>query len=424
MLTETQAPYFIGFSVLFVHRDERDQMAYQYVESLRSELQEVLDKVPGAILIFTPQTGGSSSEDPIQIELFGNDMEILRKMSREVQAVLSQIPGATDVRDNLGSSRNDVRFTPRREALDFYSISQDELASQMSLFMTDEKVGKFKVTGTDEDLNIFVGMTWPSRNGKSGSPTEWEELAAIDILNSQQVRVPLPSLVDSHVDTAPLAILHKNNKRMVTVMAKTGGRTAEEILTQIRPELDRLQSSWLAGYKYYFAGEAESSQETYGSTNKALGAGVFLVFAILVLLFDSYKQPFIIMLSVPFALIGTFGGFFLAWIPLSFPAMIGIIALIGIVVNDSIVMIETMNIHRNKGLSIPEAAARGGSERLRPIISTTITTIVGLVPLSFSSPMWMPLCNAIIFGLVASTIISLILVPSLFLLLTPTFQEE
>ena len=87
-------------------------------------------------------------------------------------------------------------------------------------------------------------------------------------------------------------------------------------------------------------------------------------------------------------MIGTFGGFFLAWIPFSFPAMIGIISLVGIVVNDAIVMIETMNKHRLRGLSVRQAAARGAADRLRPIVSTTITTVVGLVPLSLSSPMW------------------------------------
>jgi multidrug efflux pump subunit AcrB len=125
------------------------------------------------------------------------------------------------------------------------------------------------------------------------------------------------------------------------------------------------------------------------------------------------------MLSLPFAMIGTFGGFFLAWIPFSFPAMIGIISLVGIVVNDAIVMLDTMNKHRKLGLTVREAAARGAADRLRPIISTTITTVVGLIPLSLSSPMWMPLCNAIIFGLISATLISQLVVPCLYLLMTP-----
>ena len=143
------------------------------------------------------------------------------------------------------------------------------------------------------------------------------------------------------------------------------------------------------------------------------------MFSILALLFDSFKQPFIIMFSVPFAMIGVFGGFFLAWIPMSFSAFIGIIALAGIAVNDAIVLIETMNNHRRDGLPVKEAAARGAGDRLRPILSTTITTAVGLTPLALSDPGWMPLCVAIIFGLTASTLICLFVIPCLYLLLTP-----
>ena len=146
---------------------------------------------------------------------------------------------------------------------------------------------------------------------------------------------------------------------------------------------------------------------------------LFLVFSVLVLQFGSFTQPFIIMLTIPFAFIGTFGGFSLFQIPLSFPAIIGIISLVGIVVNDAIVMVETMNKHRENGMKVRQAAAHGASDRLRPILTTSITTIVGLIPLAISDPVWFPLCMAIIFGLCASTLIALLVIPCLYLQLTP-----
>ena len=201
-------------------------------------------------------------------------------------------------------------------------------------------------------------------------------------------------------------------------MSKTDNRTVNEILSDLEPILKKLKTDWPTGYGYHFGGEAESAAETYSSAGKMFIVAIFLVFALLALQFGSFVQPFIIMLSLPFAMIGTFGGFFLAWIPFSFPAIIGIISLVGIVVNDAIVMIGTMNKHREKGLSVREAAARGAADRLRPIVSTTITTVVGLIPLSLSSPVWMPLCNAIIFGLISATLISQLVIPCLYLLLT------
>ena len=184
------------------------------------------------------------------------------------------------------------------------------------------------------------------------------------------------------------------------------------------PRLDELKSSWPEGYTYRITGEAESKTETYKSVNTVFLIALLMVFGVLAMLFGSFKQPLIIMISVPLALIGTLGGFFLAWIPFSFPALVGAISLVGIVVNDAIVMIQMMNHHLARGMAVADAAARGASDRLRPILSTTITTTVGLVPLALTDPMWMPLCNAIIFGLLMATVIALVVIPCLYLLLT------
>jgi multidrug efflux pump subunit AcrB len=220
------------------------------------------------------------------------------------------------------------------------------------------------------------------------------------------------------MDQGSLAIAHRNGRRAVTVMSQVTGRTADTVLQEFLPMLDEMQQTWPDGYSYQLGGEAEDMEETFGSSGKAMVIAFLLVFGILALLFDSFRQPMIIMFSVPFALIGVFVGFFLAWVPMSFVAFIGIISLVGIAVNDAIVLIETMNIHRRNGLPVKEAAARGAGDRLRPIISTTLTTTVGLTPLALSNPMWMPLCAAIIFGLLASTLICLFVIPCLYLLLT------
>ena len=124
------------------------------------------------------------------------------------------------------------------------------------------------------------------------------------------------------------------------------------------------------------------------------------------------------MSAVPLALIGVLTALIIGNVPVSFPALIGVIALIGIVVNNAIVMVDTINGHLAAGVEPNEAAARGSSDRLRPIIATTITTIVGLVPLALSDSFWMPLCLAVIAGLLASTVISLVVVPALYLVLT------
>ena len=410
---------YVGFSCIFTRLEHRKRMAFQYLDKLREELVSALQPYPGSLLVFTPQTGGSTTEDPIQVQLVGDNMESLREISLQVQTALRKTRGITDIRDNLGPSRSDVKFLPNREALDFYQINQDELAHQIRFAMTEDEICKFPIGGTEDDLEVRLGMAWPSRHGLPGGPTRIEEVVMIRPFKPDGKTVSLFSILSPVVGQSPLSITHQGGRRSVTVLAKTENRTVDEILSDLEPALKKMKVNWPAGYDYHFAGEVEAAAETYSSAGKMFVVAIFLVFALLALQFSSFTQPFIIMLSLPFAMIGTFGGFFLAWIPFSFPAMIGIISLVGIVVNDAIIMIETMNMHRKLGLSVRESAAQGAADRLRPIVSTTITTIVGLIPLSLSNPMWMPLCNAIIFGLISATLISQLVIPCLYLLLTP-----
>ena len=186
----------------------------------------------------------------------------------------------------------------------------------------------------------------------------------------------------------------------------------------LRPQLVALPADWPASVSYRIHGEAESSAETCGATAQALVIAAELIFAVLVLLFGSFRQPLIIMTMAPLSMIGVFAGFVALAIPISFPAMIDVIALLGIIVNVSIVIVLVTTGHLDAGMSLREAAARGAADRMRPIFTTLITTIVGLTPLALSSPSWYLLCMAIILGLGVGTVLALIL-PSLYILLTP-----
>ncbi len=371
-----------------------------------------------AFLVLNGQSNGDGG-DPIEIELMGRDMDKLRLISGEVQLALRKITGAIDVRDDLGALRPDVKLRPRREALNFYGLSDDDLAMQGRYLMTDNDIGNFPIGGGEEDLEIRLSTMWASRDGGIGGPTRRDELLSIPIFTNNGETIPASQVLEAEFGNAPLSITHKDGQRTVTVLAKNQGRTVGEIVADLEPKLTEMKGQWGQGYDYKFAGELETQGETFASAGQMAIVALFLIFAVLVIQFSSFTQPFIIMLAIPFALIGTFLGFFILQIPISFPAVIGIIALTGIVVNDAIVMIETMNSHREKGLSVKDAAARGAADRLRPILTTSITTIVGVIPLALSDPTWFSLASAIGFGLVASTLIALLVIPCLYLLLTP-----
>lgn len=422
-LQPNEGSYLLGFSGVFVPKAEREQLSFEYLDDLRSELKTAINQYPGTSLVLNAQQAGQSG-DPIQVEITGSNLSELRQISQEVQMALSQIPGATDVRDNLGDLQPDLRLIPKREELSFYNLSEEQLTTQAQYYTRAIDVGDFAVGGDEEDLEIRLSTAWSSREGRVGGPTRRDELLAVRFFtdNPNEEVIAASAVVDVIQGQAPLSVVRRGGQRTVTVLAKNEDRTVGEILADLEPQLQAMQQSWSQGYDYSFGGETEDQAETFGSAGQALALAIFLVFAVLVLQLGSFRQPFIILLAIPFALIGTVGGFFLFGIAFSFSAFIGVIALVGIVVNDAIVMVDTMNGYQQEGMRVRQAAAKGVADRLRPVLTTSITTIIGLIPLALSDPTWMPLCSAIIFGLMAATLIALIVIPCLYLLLTPKTQ--
>ena len=410
--------HLVGFSAVFVPKDDRNRLLYQYVPELRHGIEATMLACPGGELYLAPDLGGASAEDPIQLEVIGDDMGTLRTLAQEVAGVLKATTGTSDVRDNYGVPKLDLRATPNRQALAFHGLTESEVAAQLRVMMTSDEVGKFVRGGVQEDLPILMGYAWPSRNGEAGGPTRLDELYLLNVINDQGRGVPLQSIVDFRLEEAALSVLHRDAERTITVMAQTDSRTAGEVLADALPLLDEMQASWPDGYRIGIGGEAEASDEVFGSAREMLFLALFLVFAVLVLQFDSFAQPFIIMSAIPLALTGVFFAFFISGQPFSFMAMVGVIALVGIVVNDTIIMIDTMNKHRRGGLGVREAASRGAADRLRPIVTTSVTTIVGLIPLAISQEMWLPLSITVIGGLIVVTLLALFIVPCLYLIAT------
>ncbi len=424
-LLDSEAAYLVGVSALFLAKDQRERPAYDYLDDIRSGLADALANEPGVVVRLTPDLGGATGADPVQIEVVGDDVRVLRDISLAIHARLAALPGVTDIRDTLGPFRTEARFVANAEALNFHSLDETDLLEQVRIAMTADKIGVFQMPGAQPDLDIRLGTDFQSRDGAVGGPLEIHELETFAIITEIGDRVPLMSLVDVSLEPIPTAFIHSDGRRTVTVKARLSGETtALQVAGALRPHLEAMADSWPEGVSYRFRGEVESAAETYSSAGLAFVTALLLVFAVLALLFGSFAQPFIIMAMAPLALTGVGAGFYVLRIPISFPAMIGVIALIGIVVNDAIVMVEVINRRLRDGMSIVEAAAHGASDRLRPILTTSITTIAGLTPLALSSPSWYPLCMAVILGLTVATVFALVIIPCLYVLLTPASRVK
>ncbi len=415
-LTPSRDSFLVGFSATFRPRRQRRHLSFTYLPGLRAELEKVLARVnPSGVLTFTYAGTGPTSEDPVQIVLSGRSLHRLRAYAEKLKTWLAGVPGAVEVRDNLGRPRLDLVLRPRRQDLAFHGLSAQDLGRQLYQALEGVEVGSLPGQPGENRVKIRVSYYWPGRGAAPGGPTSLSELQTLAIQTPAGASVPLLALVDLELGEVPLAITHEAARRTVVVSCKLSGRTAEEVNRDIRAHLRRnpppRDINWRLG------GEAESSQEAYGSAGRMFAVAVALVFAVLVLQTGSFAQPLVILLSLPMAFIGVVAAFLLTDTPFSFPAMIGLISLAGIAVNDAIVLVDTTNRLRARGIPLVEAAARGSSLRLRPVIVTSVTTMAGLVPLLLSDPMWRPLCLSIIGGVATATVITLVVVPALYVLL-------
>jgi len=423
-LVPSESPHIVGFSVRFTPKSERDKLAFEYLPHIRQGLEQALRHEPGWNLLMLPETGGSSAQDPVQIELVGTNVIVLQSLANEIKAALAAIPGATDVRDNIGSLRQELTMNYDQEALNYFGLSEEDVNAQLRIALQSDEVGKFKREGVLEDYPIRLSTWWPSRENNLGGPTTWEELNLLNVINNEGNTISLSLLIDYNIEQNPITLIHSEGQRAVTISSKVNERSVFEILDELTPQLDSILTNYDSSYQYRYRGEAETSADTFGKMGLAFILSIFLVFAVLTLLFNSFSQPIIILATIPFALIGVFVGFVVLGINMSFPAMIGIVSLVGIVVNNAIVMVEYINQKSREGLSEIQAAAAGALDRFRPIITTSLTTALGLIPLAVSDPMWYPLCMAIIFGLLSSTVITLVIIPCFYRLLAPAVPQE
>ncbi|WP_316978804.1 efflux RND transporter permease subunit [Shumkonia mesophila] len=418
-IADTPGTHVVGFSLVLTPLDARDgRLAYTYVPELRRELYQALAEVPGASVTLSPQGGGPGGGDDLQIDVQGEDLDQLRNAAQEVVAALATVRGTGDVRDDMGPARTALVVTPVREALEFFKIRLTPVAEEIGLAMGETTVAKLKRSATEDDVPVQLGVAWPSRNGEAGPPTSWNDLMLVRASGPDGTRIDLASILIAEYGSLPQVIVHSDGNRTTSVRGKAEGSGTAAILRAAWPEIEKVKARY-PNLRIGLAGQLAEANQTNSNMMKMFLLTMVLMFGLLVLLFNSYRLPFIILFSVPCALIGTLVGFLAIGMPLSFPAMVGIVSLLGIVVNVSIVMVETMREFIELGRSVGEAAAHGAADRLRPILSTTLTTIAGLALLSLSSPMWQPLCYAIIFGLMAATVLSFIVVPALFVLLSP-----
>ncbi|MDR3295166.1 MAG: efflux RND transporter permease subunit [Clostridiales Family XIII bacterium] len=394
-----------SITVNLVDKRERERSTSDVVK----QLSDGLSGVVGAQISVSETSSMSISMggNPISISIQGDDLSLLRAISGDFEGIIKKVPGTINVDNSMEEGNPEVQLHINRQSAARYGVTAYQLAQTLNSALSGVSSTSLKSGGEETDITL-------SLNGAYGDSIDNMLQIAITAPTGQTLTVG--EIADVVYDNSPAQIDRQDQVRTATVSSGISGRDLQSVSTDI----DAALSTYLlpSGYTYSIGGEAEEMMESFTNLFLALLLAVLLIFMILASQFESLIQPFIIMLAIPFALTGAFIALFITNTPLSLVAFLGIIMLSGIVVNNSILLIDFIN--QNKAIydTREEAIINAGRFRLRPILMTGFTTCLGLLPLSLGlgsgAEMQAPMGITVIGGLIFSTLITLILVPVIY----------
>ena len=376
-----------------------------FIEQLRAEFADVV----GARITVKELLQGPPYEAPIAIRVMGDNLDHVLVVSRDVERVITNMPGTVNIDNPLDKPKVDLNVTINREKAAMYGVPINAIDQVIRASLVGAQVGQFRdISGEDYPI-VVKGLS-------ASADPRIEDFDRMMVKSVSGKLIPVTQLVRLEMKSALPGFQHHMTERMVRITADLkAGFQAESVTNAIVEQLD--QYDWPEGVSYQVGGEQEQRKESFDGMNKVLLIALLGIFAVLVLQFNSFTQPLVIFTAIPFAITGMILGLYFAGYTFSFTAFIGLTSLIGIVVNNSIILVDYANRLRDEGKSIPEAIIESGQVRMLPILLTTMTTIGGLLPLTLSnSVMWSPMGWTIIGGLLVSTLLTLIVVPVLYLL--------
>ncbi len=397
---------------LFIILNELERAELQQlVKDLRQDFAET----PGAKVTVKEFQQGPPVSAPIAIRVTGDDLDSLRQAAADVEKLLLETPGTVNVDNPMGRPKLDLDINILRDKAALLNVSLSSIDDAIRTSLMGSIVGNYRDQNGD-DYDIMIRLD-------SAATPDINNIKDLLVMSGDGVYVPLEQLITTDLQTVPSQLQHYYLERSASVTADT---TAEfltaDVTADIMQELELMQ--FPAGISYDVAGEQQSRNDSFSGLLQALLISLLGIFAVLVLQFRSFVQPAIVFASIPFAFSGAILALLAFGFSFSVMAFVGLTSLMGIVVNNSIILVDSANQLVQKGSGIREAIASAAQMRLTPIVLTTLTTIGGLLPLTIkNSSMWTPLGLVIIGGMLISTVVTLFIVPTLYLLITRRGDE-
>ncbi len=400
-------------SIMINLQEDRKQKSYEISENLRP----LTDKIQGAKISVLELSAGPPTGDPIEVRIYGEDLKTISLVTSDIKNILANMEGVINVDDNLEDTTGEFTFSVDRQKANYYGLDVATVASTLRNAIYGTKASEVLLDG--EDIEIIVKYD----KSKFSNVSDLENL----LIFTAKGPTPLKNIASVQLEPSLLSINHRDGKNTISVSADIEeGANLQKVLKEFDKRKEKLDLP--ASINIEVGGEVEDIDQSFRELFMSMIVSVLLIAFILVLQFNSFKQPLIIIFSLPLAIPGVIIGLFLTGLAFGFPAFIGIVALSGIVVNDAIMLIDKINKNL-KAIPIRQACLpdrqgtdnefydaiiEAGVARLQPILLTTLTTIAGILPLYFANEIWRGLSITIAFGLAFSTILTLIVVPIMY----------
>ncbi|MFH1379058.1 MAG: efflux RND transporter permease subunit [bacterium] len=395
------------FIVYLTPLKDRKRTANEIVNDLRLRLP----RIENLTIKLNEIHAGPPVGKPVAVEIIGDELEVLDEIAQKIIPLMEKIPGVSDIESSYKLGKEEIRVEVDRKQAAQADLNVFEVARVVRQAFEGEAATSIRKT--EEEIDVVVKLSADYRS-------DIETINMLLIPNKQGRLVPLRKVAHLAKDQGIASIQHIDNHRVVSVTAQVD--TKQITAVKANQMIAKKSKDILTQYPSYlvnFGGEYEETGESMESLLEAFGFAVFLIFLIIATTFKSIIQPFVIMLTIPFGIMGVIWAFFFHGMPITFLGMLGMVALSGVAVNDSIVLVNFINRRRNEEKqSRRDSIITSGQSRLRPIILTTITTMGGLIPLAYgwrgSDPFLKPMALAIVWGILFATGQTLIIIPCIY----------
>ncbi len=394
---------------------DRDRSVWVVAEDMRNELKKFAEIANFSVSTASQGFGGGSNT--VDVEIFGFDFDETNRLALEVKERVAKVKGARDIQISRKADKPEFQIVLDKKKLALHGLSSAMVSNAIRTRVDGMEASKYREEG--EEYDIIVRLAEKYRQSIS-------DLNDITIMTPQGKQMKLQEIGEVKEYWGPPNIERKRKERIVTVSVKPVGVSLGDMATEIKKEIKKIDIP--QNIIVNVGGAYQDQMESFQDLAKLLLLSLVLVFLVMASQFESFVMPFVIMFSIPFAFTGVILALFLTGTSLSVIAALGAVLLVGIVVKNGIVLVDYINLMRDRGYELHEAIALSGRSRLRPVLMTALTTILGMFPMAIStgegSEMWRPMGITVIGGLVVSTVITMVIVPVMYSVLAKHGERD